>query len=326
MICNKCGAEIGKKDKFCTKCGLELKKSKHKKKDITEVEEYKLKDKEIEKLSQSFVSQNEKYIASLGNGYIMNYLANGSMRNGFAFVSDKRVYFKGSCLSGTGKHLVKKNEERTVDVKNITGSGFTYHREWGKLLWMFIPILIFIGIIIALIFWKSQCPKTATFIPETATEIEYQNDGERVRYYIPEKRIYYHTVVYSFKDLVRDRAIFIGGITIASAVFLAVIIIMKNYLLGRKTLFRIEYAGGCIAFDVSFYAKAEIDDFQRQLRRAKDLVEETSTVKTVAVDETVQSSAQGSMPDELRKYADLMNEGLISREEYEAMKKKVLGL
>lgn len=98
-----------------------------------------------------------------------------------------------------------------------------------------------------------------------------------------------------------------------------------NYLLKRKTLFRIEYAGGCIAFDVSFYAKAEIDDFQKQLRRVKDLAEETA-VRTVSVDAPVQAPTQNSVPDDLRKYADLLKEGLISQEEYDAMKKKILGL
>ena len=116
-----------------------------KKKEVPEVEEYKLKDRETEKLSEFFVSRDEKYIASLGNGYIMNYLANKSVKKGFAFITDKRVYFKGSCLSGTGKRLVKTNEERTVDVKNITGSGFTYHRYWGILIALFFSILVSIA-------------------------------------------------------------------------------------------------------------------------------------------------------------------------------------
>ena len=92
-----------------------------------------------------------------------------------------------------------------------------------------------------------------------------------------------------------------------------------GYLLKRKTYFRIEYAGGCIAFDVSFYAKAEIDDFQKQLRRAKDLAEETATIKTVAVETPVQAPTQNSVPDDLRKYADLLKEGLISQEEYDVV-------
>ena len=40
----------------------------------------------------------------------------------------------------------------------------------------------------------------------------------------------------------------------------------------------------------------------------------------------VQTPTQSSVPDDLRKYADLLKEGLISQEEYDAMKKKILGL
>lgn len=246
-------------------------------KNVSEVEEYKLKDKEIEQLSQSFVSRDEKYIASLGNGYIMNYLTNKSVQKGFAFLSNKRVYFKGSCLSGTGKNLTKTNEERTVDVKNITGSGFVYQSDWGKLLKIVGIAIALIGILVFVI-GLGKIPTLACLI----------------------------SVILSF---------LIGGI-----------MAILGYLLKRKTYFRIEYAGGCIAFDVSFYAKAEIDDFQKQLRRAKDFAEETATLKTVSVETPVQAPAQNSAPDDLRKYADLLKEGMISQEEYDAMKKKILGL
>ena len=243
---------------------------------VSEIEEYKLKDKEIEQLSQSFVSRDEKYIASLGNGYIMNYLTNKSAQKGFAFLSNKRVYFKGSCLSGTGKNLTKTNEERTVDVKNITGSGFVYQSNWGMLFKIAGIVIAVLGIFIG----KVVCSDTP----------------------------------------------FWGSVAAAASLFIGGIIAILGYLLKRKTYFRIEYAGGCIAFDVSFYAQAEIDDFQKQLRRAKDLAEETATIKTVAVETPVQAPAQNSAPDDLRKYADLLKEGLISQEEYDAMKKKILGL
>ena len=113
-----------------------------------------------------------------------------------------------------------------------------------------------------------------------------------------------------------------SGLLISILLFLA-------YLRSRKTFFRIEYAGGCIAFDVSLYAKAEMDDFQKQLRRAKDLAEETSAYSAVAAPSNqaaAQSSAPISVPDDLRKYAELLKDGLISQEEYDAVKKKTLGL
>lgn len=244
---------------------------------VSEVEEYKLKDKEIEKLSQSFVSRDEKYIASLGNGYIMNYLTNQSVQKGFAFLSNKRVYFKGSCLSGTGKKLVKTNEERTVDVKNVTGSGFIYQSDWSLLLKIVGVVIALISVIVLMVAFNN-------------VQTEYLLTGVGISFLI--------------------------GVITATC----------GYLFKRTTYFRIEYAGGCIAFDVSFYAKAEIDDFQKQLRRAKDFAEETAPLKTVAVETPVQAPAQNSAPDDLRKYADLLKEGLISQEEYDAMKKKILGL
>ena len=94
-------------------------------------------------------------------------------------------------------------------------------------------------------------------------------------------------------------------------------------------MFQIQYAGGCIAFDVSYYAKAEIDDFQKQLRRTKDYTEEvgqrTAPVAPPIQQESVQSS-QSNAPEDLRKYAELLKDGLISQEDYDAMKKKILGL
>lgn len=388
MVCDKCGTEVTKNDKFCPKCGAEVLKKKKKKTEMPEIEEYKLEDKEIEKLSQSFASRDEKYIASLGNGYIMNYLTNKGLKNGFAFLTDKRVYFKGSCLSGKGKSLVKTDEERTVDVKNITGSGFIYRRYWGVLIALIMSLIaVLSGTVWAAVtditqrdyrikrwnqsnekidIWEAVLDEWDTFEWENYeksfvgrgiidvkgeefsvyiqsghpnNDVDVNMKSNEIRCQLVEKYDDEKTVKKAVKELI-DKEInyykYRRGISpaivdiITVGLFLSVIAIIcigiKNYLLKRKTLFRIEYAGGCIAFDVSFYAKAEIDDFQKQLRRVKDLAEETATIKTVAVETPIQAPTQNSAPDDLRKYADLLKEGLISQEEYDAMKKKILGL
>lgn len=393
-----------------------------KKKEVPEVEEYKLKDREMEKLSESFVSRDEKYIASLGNGYIMNYLANKSAKKGFAFITDKRVYFKGSCLSGTGKKLVKTNEERTVDVKNITGSGFTYHRYWGIL------VALFISVITALVgavgtVWLSyeelwpdmwtireirdyeEVKKIWGVVLDKLDEIESSSYEDEIEGVLQYKNKNYEIEIRDFKqvyltddggadidyfridgsdwkylwneNIVKDffdetgyeiidaegylryclniaiecrlygidyeieclkasshSIIEINLLTLLSLVsiglFLSLTVIccigIKNYLFKRKTLFRIEYAGGCIAFNVSFYAKAEIDDFQKQLRRAKDMAEENASVKAITVETSGESLTQNNAADDLRKYAELVKDGLITQDEYDAMKKKILGL
>lgn len=578
------------------------------------IEEHDFSDEELKKFSEYFVSKNEKYISSLGNGYIMNFFANGSLKRGFAIVSDKRVYFRGSCFSGQGKTLKKTDEERTVDIKDVTGSGFVYHRYIGVLIALFTAILTLLGgiggsAIGAMFSWQNVqwSQENANYIAETLNEID---DGEKnisklkeaiatneseiqnlnaqldelssqqkqavakniplddllydteindayedylrnlqnivanstagyyfkslydcakrldnslspadaeynyisnrisvitymyessvsmtngnilVYYYNTLGSLYvtpegYCTVFYepsgdyetvlaeaygkaaycndfgytdydsyalyamwefgqeyidydcmaefenelsepfaqaysdfintiapdyagqdnpslqeivlsyleahpdaSFYDAVNSADISteydaqiqeiageiaeletkneeltseiaditstmnqksdyenrynsanqetfsyfmlttMAGASVAlfSTFLISCILTFADYLKKRKTLFEIQYAGGRIAFEVSYYAKAEIDDFQKQLRRAKDFAEETSTIKTVTADAPVQTASQNSVPDDLRKYADLLKDGLISQEEYDAMKKKILGL
>ena len=354
--------------------------AKFKKREVPEVEKYRLKDKEINKLSESFISQDEKYIASLGNGYIMNFLANKSAKKGFAFITDKRVYFKGSCLSGTGKTLTKTNEERTVDVKDITGSGFTYHRYWGILIALFLSIIVSIyGAIRGVdLSHESLCYDHEEFVEDYLEklldvwdELEWEeSSGLSMRAYLDNEiyckidtdRIYIYlgnpsffppsleqkgvapTIdrVDEFKEMIKDelnkcrseiirikiiRAL-IDTLCVGLGISLVIVccIGIKNYLLKRKTLFRIEYAGGCIAFNVSFYAKAEIDDFQKQLRRAKDMAEESTAISDSALEIGEDVSTQTKTVDDLRKYNELLKDGIISQEEYDAVKKNILGI
>lgn len=273
MVCDKCGAEVSREDRFCPECGVELLKKKKKKKekdDIPEVQEYKLKDNEVEKLSKYFANPEEKYISSLGNGYIMNFLTSKSARKGFAFLINKRVYFIGSCLSGTGKNLVKTDEERTVDVKNITGSGFVYWRYWGRL-------IALLGALIALVVGELWFAEDILNLSNVLWDILYFLKS------LPYISYYEQVDLRWLKEFI----LILLSVCLSVPFMVILCIGIKNYLLKRKTLFRIEYAGGCIAFDVSFYAKAEIEDFQRQLRRVKDFAEETAVMKTFDVEKPV---------------------------------------
>lgn len=310
MYCGKCGTEITGAGKFCPKCGAEIFAQETTapkpetrqgtdfsriKKD-TEVQERHLEEQHIRQLSASFISQNEKFITSLGNGYIVNYLTEKSLSNGFAFITDKRVYFKGSCLSGTGKKFTKTDEERTVDIKEITGSGFTYRKKVGLLYAAIGSLIILIVALFILAVSTTPSAPAITLIEPGKSSSSQKGLSESTK---------------SILELL--------------AACIPSIILFNSYLFSRQTLFRIEYAGGYIAFDASFYARAEIDDFQKQLRRAKDLAEESAT-KIAVTEPSVQPSTQNSVPDDLRKYAELLKEGLISQEEYDAMKKKILNL
>lgn len=598
------------------------------KKNDVQVEEQKFSDREMEKLSEYFVNRDEKYVSSLGNGYIMNFLLNKGLKRGFAVISDKRVYFRGSCFSGQGKSLKKTDEERTVDIRDITGSGFVYQRYIGILTALFTACIVLLGSVAgagvgAVYSWRetycmqeeeknagekleeaknadeklaeldeelsSLQQKEAELFAMREQDIQKQydkkqeqldekmenheilldsdvsiafkeylsecvnlfensdtyycmqvleeaaNSNQQIADFIGFETPYYHSPdidgisiydiyytevldcysplnlclsnivcdvygydysVYSLANecyvaclkydmpynensiyelimeevingntsygpmmasgvrygklqpfyevtdeynwlfygidecqeemdqlfikfinkfipeatldnidsnkycvtdygyftvldleaaylannpvILNDESVYDSELqqiqidieqvkdeisevrevkdeleylereyneykgesfgyfmltTLASAGAAALVTfliscigIFFDYLSKRKTLFEIQYAGGRIAFDVSYYAKAEIDDFQKQLRRAKDLSQETATVRTVAPETPTQASTQSSVPDDLRKYADLLKEGLISQEEYDSMKKKILGL
>lgn len=118
---------------------------KRKMRNTQEVTQCDLTDSDRKKFASYFVSQDEQYISSLGNGYIMNFLAGGALKRGFAVISNKRVYFRGSCYSGQGKSLVKTDEERTVDIKDVTGSGFIYRRYVGALIGLFTALAVLLA-------------------------------------------------------------------------------------------------------------------------------------------------------------------------------------
>lgn len=94
------------------------------------------------------------------------------------------------------------------------------------------------------------------------------------------------------------------------------LVVYKLYAINH---FEISYAGGKIAFDVNYYYKAEIDDFQRQLRRAKDNISSLVSVQAVNI-----SNASAGVADEIKKYAELLQQGAITQEEYEQLKKELI--
>ena len=103
------------------------------------------------KFTRLFMSPDEKLVATLGNNYIQNYLHNGSVRNGFAVVSDKRAYFYGTSYTisynGRGNpNANKMSRSQVVDLKDVTGSGFIrmVNIGYAVLAWALVIISIFL--------------------------------------------------------------------------------------------------------------------------------------------------------------------------------------
>lgn len=78
---------------------------------------------------------NETIVSVLGNNVAQTFLSTGVLGKGFAILSDKRVYFKGTCLIRKGKGFYSKIEEKSVDISDVTGTGFVHNKAiWAKVL------------------------------------------------------------------------------------------------------------------------------------------------------------------------------------------------
>lgn len=188
MFCGNCGKQIDDSCNVCPHCGTRIEKDVVKEKD------------DIYKVI--FVEPDENYLGSLGNGYFNSFLTNKKIKRCIALLSDKRVYLRGNMVDINSGKIERFNMQKTIDLEDITGTGFVYS---SPQVWKLVLAILTIPVIIP------------------------------------------------------------------------AILLIVSYLKSRNTLFFIEYAGGCIKFDASIYGLAESQDFERQIRRAKNHVKEEQT-------------------------------------------------
>ena len=282
LTCQKCGWQDPSAN-FCEKCGgtmFEVLGS--------EVGAQGAQSGAEKKFLKFFMEPTEQFICALGNNFLQNFLTNGGIRKGFAAVSDKRVYFKGSCFSSDGGKYKLVQEERVVDVKDVTGTGYTRILRLSVLFKALIPlpVFLFLALIASLM--------SPALLGEVSSALTFAQ------------------FLFSVSPII--------NIVIAIAV----------YLSKRLNLFEIQFAGGKIAFDTKWYDKSEVDDFQRQIRLAKDSA--TSNAEPFAqmaqiLQQTVAAptaTAQSSAADELKKFADLLAQGAITQDEYNQAKTELL--
>lgn len=90
--------------------------------------------RKIKDIREMFVNSNEEQKAVIGKGYLHHLIQFGEVRKGFGVLTDRRFYFRGSCFYKIRGNYVKTNEDCTVDVQDITSSGFTYTRYLSLLI------------------------------------------------------------------------------------------------------------------------------------------------------------------------------------------------
>lgn len=290
-FCEKCGGELyhGR----CMECGMVYTVQENNESFLfnrhTESTENTPADKPIynnRRYSKIFMKPDEKFIYAFGNNYLETFLSTGALGNGFAVISDKRVYFKGKMFNlGEGKVFVMSQESKVVDLKDITGTSvMSTYKPWMMPLGTAMLVMSLVIFIIMVSAVKSS--------------------GVAV-------------------------LMLLGSILF----FLAGIALYIIDVFNRRNLLKIEFAGGCIAFKVKLYSASDCTNFQKQLSIAKDnAIEEAENAAANAM----RSAMQGiQMPvaapqtvaggaDELLKYAQLVEKGLMTQEEFANIKAKLL--
>ena len=214
---------------------------------------------DISKLTAMFVSSDERPVAVLGTNTAETFFSTGTLGNGFAVLSNKRVYFRGRSFVRTGKRFSARSEERVVDVQNITGSGFIYSNP----VWLLVlSIVLFIGAIVCLTQIINGSNAWPALIP----------------------------------------ALLLSAVSFAL------------YRIKKRTLFEISFAGGGIAFNVSWFPMAEAQFFQKNLKLVGDAIKAQEK----------QGVGGFSAADELGKLAQLLAQGLITQEEFETQKRRLI--
>lgn len=339
-------------NRFCTKCGTELVDGACPKCSQVQL------NRTTEKFKHFFMNPKEQFVCALGNGYIQNYLAGGFVGKGFAVVSDKRVYFNGKTYEVHNSRLKATSESRTVDLKDVTGTGVRAIKY--PLLWI-VAAAIGVMLLIAAILCYSIGETNNTEDVRMFGSFLFSNIFifiplclfPAAAFYLP----YYLThktgfliVAVSFTVIglvgvslinitVPNEDVEAIPVHIINMLIWAIAVLLFIYFKTRITLLTISYAGGCIAFDINWYSKEESDGFQKMLRIAKDkAVEEAENATANAMREVMSNvvgtpvqpvqSVQPQTPiisaDELMKYAQLYKDGLLSEEEFAAIKAKML--
>lgn len=162
MFCGNCGNQLPEGANVCPQCGTKVAKEV----DFSDVKDYagrkvqqaassvqdqvqnaqqsykeQFESRKIRDIREMFVDPSEEQRAVIGGGYLNNLVQTGIFSKGFGVLTDRRLYYRGKCFSKLGNHFVKTDEDRIVDVADITSSGFVYARYI-----IFLILSIFLGI------------------------------------------------------------------------------------------------------------------------------------------------------------------------------------
>ena len=118
---------------------------------------------------------------------------------------------------------------------------------------------------------------------------------------------------------------FIPGIgSVIGGVTMAVLSGASSYALGEVFKKHFETGGTFLDFDAARLKKMYNEKFEKGKQVAEQIKKEQETMRKAA-EQTFENKTSGKMVDKLKELAELKREGLITEEEFAAMKKKLIG-
>lgn len=96
---------------------------------IKEKDEQLKAERKIKEVSDIFVDPSEQVIMMLRGGYLENLIKEGQLAKGVCVLTDRRLYYRGKCFTRFGRGFSRIDEEQTVDLQDISCSGFIFLRN-----------------------------------------------------------------------------------------------------------------------------------------------------------------------------------------------------
>lgn len=96
----------------------------------------------METLKNLFIDTKEKEAAVLGEGYLVPLRTKSFPMSGVCVLTDRRLYCKGRFFQKAGKVYQSDKGEYTIDLKDVTGSGFSTARFGAFLLFEILFVIL----------------------------------------------------------------------------------------------------------------------------------------------------------------------------------------
>ena len=158
MFCAKCGSQLPEGANVCPQCGEKVEKEinfsdvtnyagqkaqqvsdniQSQVQNIRQTQAEEKASRAVRDIKDIFVSADEEQKAVIGGGYLSNMLQTGILGKGFGVLTNRRLYYRGKCFYKVGGRYMKTAEDCTVDLQDISSTGFTYTRH----LWILLAAL-----------------------------------------------------------------------------------------------------------------------------------------------------------------------------------------